>query len=251
MKFKNKTFLITGAKQGMGYEIAKKLHSQGAKLILNDKESDQKFDAVCKEFHAEKFVCDLSQIQNIKQELAKILDNNVQLDGLVAQHAYMNMRKFAEHEESDWWKIIETNLMGTFVLIRECVPHLLKTKGKIVITSSYWGLTGWPEASAYASSKAGLISLVKSLGRELAPLGINVNAIAPGVINTPQLEVDAKNLNLSLEKILEMYAQNIPLGRVGRSEEIASVVSFLLDPDQNALVGQVINANGGEVRARA
>ena len=69
MKFKNKTFLITGAKQGMGYEIAKKLHSQGAKLILNDKESDEKFDAVCKEFTAEKFVCDLSQIQNIKQEL--------------------------------------------------------------------------------------------------------------------------------------------------------------------------------------
>ena len=128
---------------------------------------------------------------------------------------------------------------------------LLKSKGKIVITSSYWGLTGWPEASAYASSKAGLISLVKSLGRELAPLGVNVNGIAPGVINTPQLEVDAKNLNMDLEKVLEMYAQNIPLARVGEANEIANVVSFLLDPEQNAMVGQIVNANGGEVRSRA
>jgi NAD(P)-dependent dehydrogenase (short-subunit alcohol dehydrogenase family) len=127
----------------------------------------------------------------------------------------------------------------------------LKSKGKIVITSSYWGLTGWPEASAYASSKAGLISLVKSLGRELAPLGVNVNGIAPGVINTPQLEVDAKNLNMDLEKVLEMYAQNIPLARVGEANEIANVVSFLLDPEQNAMVGQIVNANGGEVRSRA
>jgi NAD(P)-dependent dehydrogenase (short-subunit alcohol dehydrogenase family) len=78
-----------------------------------------------------------------------------------------------------------------------------------------------------------------------------VNGIAPGVINTPQLEVDAKNLNMDLEKVLEMYAQNIPLARVGEANEIANVVSFLLDPEQNAMVGQIVNANGGEVRSRA
>jgi NAD(P)-dependent dehydrogenase (short-subunit alcohol dehydrogenase family) len=163
----------------------------------------------------------------------------------------MSMAKFEEQSDDQWWKVVNTNLLGTYVLVRETLPLLLKSKGKIIITSSYWGLTGWPEASAYASSKAGLISLVKSLGRELAPLGVNVNGIAPGVINTPQLEVDAKNLNMGLEKVLEMYAQNIPLARVGEANEIANVVSFLLDPEQNAMVGQIVNANGGEVRSRA
>jgi NAD(P)-dependent dehydrogenase (short-subunit alcohol dehydrogenase family) len=161
------------------------------------------------------------------------------------------MAKFEDQDDKDWWKVVETNLLGTYVLVRESLPYLLKSKGKVVITSSYWGLTGWKEASAYSASKAGLISLVKSLGRELAPMGVNVNGIAPGVINTPQLEVDAKNLNLKLEKVLEMYAENIPLARVGESFEIASVVSFLLDPEQNAMVGQMVNANGGEIRSRA
>ena len=161
------------------------------------------------------------------------------------------MAKFEDQDDKDWWKVVETNLLGTYVLVRESLPYLLKSKGKVVITSSYWGLTGWKEASAYSASKAGLISLVKSIGRELAPMGVNVNGIAPGVINTPQLEVDAKNLNLKLEKVLEMYAENIPLARVGESFEIASVVSFLLDPEQNAMVGQIVNANGGEIRSRA
>ena len=163
----------------------------------------------------------------------------------------MNMGKIEEQNNDEWWKVVNTNLLGSYVLIRESIEHLKKSKGKVVVTSSYWGLTGWPDASAYASSKAGLISLVKSLGRELAPLGINVNGIAPGVINTPQLEVDAKNLNLPLAEVLDMYAKNIPLARVGTSEEIASVVAFLLDPEQNAMVGQIVNANGGEIRSRA
>lgn len=71
------------------------------------------------------------------------------------------------------------------------------------------------------------------------------------MVNTPQLEVDARNLNMSLAQVLEMYAKNIPLARVGTSDEIASVVAFLLDPEQNAMVGQIVNANGGEIRSRA
>jgi len=236
MRFKDKVILISGAKQGMGLAIAKKLKSEGANLVLNDKIMDENFKQVCFELDAYPAVCDLSKLDEIP---------------VVAQHAYMNMGKFEEQSEEEWWKIVNTNLLGTYVLIRECVEHLTKTKGKIVITSSYWGLSGWPEASAYSSSKAGLITLVKSLGRELAPIGINVNGIAPGVINTPQLEIDAKNLNLTMPEVLELYAKYIPLGSVETSEEIAAVVAFLLDPEQNAMVGQIVNANGGELRSRA
>ena len=251
MRFKDKVILISGAKQGMGLAIAKRLKSEGATLVLNDKIMDENFKQVCSELEAFPAVCDLSQLGEIPEVIKAVISKFGKIDAVVAQHAYMNMGKFEDQSEEEWWKIVNTNLLGTYVLIRECIENLTKTKGKIVITSSYWGLSGWPEASAYASSKAGLITLVKSLGRELAPSGVNVNGIAPGVINTPQLEIDAKNLNLTMPEVLELYARNIPLGRVGTSEEIAAVVAFLLDPEQNAMVGQIVNANGGELRSRA
>ena len=251
MNLKDKVVIISGARQGMGLAIARRLKKEGALLALNDRVLDEKLKEVCQELGAFAAPGDLNNLETIPSIVEAVVEEYGKIDALVAQHAYMNMGKFEEQNNDEWWKVVNTNLLGSYVLIRESVEHLRKSKGKVVVTSSYWGLTGWPEASAYASSKAGLISLVKSLGRELAPLGINVNGIAPGVINTPQLEVDAKNLNLPLAEVLDMYAKNIPLARVGTSEEIASVVAFLLDPEQNAMVGQIVNANGGEIRSRA
>ena len=251
MNLKDKVVIISGARQGMGLAIARRLKKEGALLALNDRVLDEKLKEVCQELGAFAAPGDLNNLETIPSIVEAVVEEYGKIDALVAQHAYMNMGKFEEQNNDEWWKVVNTNLLGSYVLIRESVEHLRKSKGKVVVTSSYWGLTGWPEASAYASSKAGLISLVKSLGRELAPLGINVNGIAPGVINTPQLEVDAKNLNLPLAEVLNMYAKNIPLARVGTSEEIASVVAFLLDPEQNAMVGQIVNANGGEIRSRA
>ena len=251
MNLKDKVVIISGARQGMGLAIAKRLKKEGALLALNDRVLDDKLNEVCQELIAFAAPGDLSDLKAIPAIIKSVIEKYGKIDAVVAQHAYINMDKFEEQSNDEWWKVVNTNLLGTYVLIRESMEHLKKSKGKVVVTSSYWGLTGWPEASAYASSKAGLISLVKSLGRELAPLGINVNGVAPGVINTPQLEVDAKNLNMPLSQVLDMYAKNIPLGRVGTSDEIASVVAFLLDPEQNAMVGQIVNANGGEIRSRA
>lgn len=251
MNLKDKVVIISGARQGMGLAIAKRLKKEGALLALNDRVLDDKLNEVCQELNAFAAPGDLSDLKATAAIVKSVVEKYGKIDAVVGQHAYINMDKFEEQSNDEWWKVVNTNLLGTYVLIRESIEHLKKSKGKVVVTSSYWGLTGWPEASAYASSKAGLISLVKSLGRELAPLGINVNGIAPGVINTPQLEVDAKNLNMPLSQVLDMYAKNIPLGRVGTSDEIASVVAFLLDPEQNAMVGQIVNANGGEIRSRA
>ncbi|MFC7642961.1 SDR family NAD(P)-dependent oxidoreductase [Streptosporangium lutulentum] len=113
------------------------------------------------------------------------------------------------------------------------------------------GVIGWPGASAYAASKAGLISLAKTLGRELAPEGIAVNAIAPSVVDTPQLEVDARAAGVSPEEIRRRYAERVPLGRIATPEEIAAAVAHLADPRMSSLVGQVIHVNGGTTRARA
>jgi NAD(P)-dependent dehydrogenase (short-subunit alcohol dehydrogenase family) len=116
--------------------------------------------------------------------------------------------------------------------------------------SSYWGVIGWPNATAYAASKAGLVALIKTLGRELAPEGIIVNGIAPGVTSTPQLEVDAGAAGVSVSEIEAVYAENIPAGRVAQPDEIAAGVAFLADRRMGAMVGTILQVNGGEVRGR-
>jgi NAD(P)-dependent dehydrogenase (short-subunit alcohol dehydrogenase family) len=123
--------------------------------------------------------------------------------------------------------------------------------GNIVIVASEWGVIGWPEATAYSASKAGLIALTKTLGRELAPENITVNAVAPGVTDTPQLQVDADNAKVSLADMHEEYRRDIPIGRIGRPDEIASAVAFLARKDVGAFVGQTIQVNGGTTRCRA
>lgn len=251
LRLKDKVVLVTGARQGMGRAISIKLASEGAHVAVNDKKLDSQLQDLALEVDGLSAECDLTDFTKVKKMIDLVVERYGRLDAVVAQHAYMSMATFENHDDDDWWKVIETNLMGTYVVLREAVPYLIKSKGKIVVTSSYWGLIGWPEASAYAASKAGLVSLVKSLARELAPEGVLVNAIAPGVIDTPQLEVDAKNLDMSLRDVIELYAKDVPLGRVGEATEIAGIVAFLLDPAQRAIVGQIISANGGEFRGRA
>lgn len=171
---------------------------------------------------------------------------------LVANAAYMSMGSFLEQDSEDWWKQIDTNLSGTFYLVRSILPGMRKLGGgRIVIMSSEWGVIGWPNATAYSASKAGLISIGKTLGRELAPENIITNVVAPGVIDTPQLENDARYAGTPLQEIKVRYAAETPLGRIGEAEDIAATVSFLVGSRSAAMVGQVIQPNGGTTRGGA
>ena len=148
---------------------------------------------------------------------------------------------WSEHDPEDWWKVVDTNLGGTFHLVQAVLPHMrARGSGRIVVVTSEWGITGWPGATAYAASKAGLVSLVKTLGRELAPEGIIVNAIAPGVTDTPQLEVDARDAGTTLEEMHRRYAAGIPLGRIGTADEMAAVVALLAAFRMSAMVDPVV-----------
>jgi NAD(P)-dependent dehydrogenase (short-subunit alcohol dehydrogenase family) len=161
------------------------------------------------------------------------------------------MSPLLEHPVEDWWKIVHTNLTGTFHLVQAVLGGMRRLgHGRIVIVSSYWGVIGWRNSTAYAASKSGLIALTKTLARELAPEGILVNAIAPGITDTPQLQVDADDAGISLDEMRRAYAQEVPLGRIGRPEDIAAAVALLVDPALGAMVGQTLQVNGGEIRCR-
>jgi NAD(P)-dependent dehydrogenase (short-subunit alcohol dehydrogenase family) len=242
------TALVTGAVQGIGRAIARRLAADGTRVAVNDREPTAALDELAASLHGIAVPADVSDRQQVRDMVAR----TGPVDSLVCNAAYMTMSPFLEHPPQDWWKVVDTNLTGTFHLIQAVLPGMRdRGGGRVVIVSSYWGVSGWPNATAYAASKAGLIALTKTLGRELAPEGIIVNAVAPGVIATPQLEVDAKDAGVSLDEVQRRYAEHIPLGRIGRSEEIADAVAFLAGQEVGAMVGQVLQVNGGEIRCRA
>lgn len=243
--------LVTGAAQGMGRVIARRLAAQGAVVAVNDLIEDDRLTGLAAEIGGVSAPADVSDRDQVRAMVDRLEQSVGAVDVLVANHAYMTMGLLADYDLGDWWKVVDTNLGGTFWLVQAVVPGMRrKGAGRIVVTCSEWGVIGWPRATAYSASKAGLVALVKTLARELAPEGIIVNGIAPGVIDTPQLQVDADAAGLPLDRIQALYAAAIPLGRIGRPEEVAATVSLLADFRLQALVGQVLQVNGGSTRSR-
>ncbi len=247
-----KVALVTGAAQGMGAAHARRLAACGASVAVNDLRPSPALTALAVELGGIAAPGDVSNRDEVHDLVAGVQDQLGSVDVLVANHAYMSMAALVDCDPTDWWKVVDTNLGGTFDLIQAVLPGMRgRGGGRIVVVSSEWGVTGWPGATAYAASKAGLISLVKTLGRELAPEGIIVNAVAPGVTDTAQLEVDARDAGVSLGEMHATYAAGIPLGRIAQPDEISAVVAFLADFRMSAVIGQVVQANGGSTRSRA
>jgi NAD(P)-dependent dehydrogenase (short-subunit alcohol dehydrogenase family) len=243
--------LVSGATQGIGAAIANRLAAEGASVGVNGPIRDARMDAVVAATGGFPAAADVSDPAAVAAAVADIERTRGLLDILVCNAAYMTMGPFTDHEDDDWWKVVDTNLSGTVYLVQAVLDGMRrKGGGNVVIIASEWGVIGWPNAGAYSASKAGLIALTKSLGRELAPEGITVNGIAPGIIDTPQLQVDADDAGITLTEMHEQYARDIPLGHIGRPEDIAAAVSLLARADMGAFVGQTIQINGGTTRCR-
>lgn len=243
--------LVTGATQGIGRAIAERLAADGAHVGVNGRAETAQMKDVVETVNGFAAPADMHDPDALADAIADVEHRHGVIDVLVCNAAYMSMAAFTDHDEEDWWKVIDTNLGGTFHAIQAVLPGMRRIGGgHIVIVTSEWGVTGWPRATAYAASKSGLIALTKTLGRELARENIIVNAVAPGVIDTPQLEVDAADAGISLTEMHQRYAQNIPAGRIGQPDEIASAVAFLTRTRLGSFIGQTIQINGGTTRCR-
>lgn len=238
-----KNALVTGASQGIGRACALALAKAGAKVGIAAR-NEEKLRAVAAEIAAaggaaESFVLDVSSEESIKA-VAKdatarlgpvhILVNNA---GITRDMLLLRMKR------NDWDDVLQTNLTGTFLLTQALVSGMMKARwGRIINISSVVGETGQAGQANYAASKAGLIGFTKSVARELASRGITANAVAPGYIETAMTAV----LD---EKQREAMLGQIPLGRPGNDEDIASAVRFLASDEAAYITGHVLDVNGG------
>lgn len=241
-----KVAFVTGAARGIGKEIALELAENGYDIVLNYRTKNEELDLLKKELEKSEIkTCfvqgDVSKYEEAEKMVKEAIETFGKIDVLVNNAGITKDGLLMRMSEEDFRKVTDINLVGTFNVTRNVIPHMVKQKsGRIINVSSVVGVTGNAGQTNYAASKAGIIGFTKSLAKEVASRNILVNAVAPGFIDTDMTKV------LS-DSIKEGINTQIPLKRMGTSREIAKVVKFLASEDSSYITGQVINIDGGMV----
>ena len=239
-----KTVIITGASKGIGRATAKKFAKEGFRVVINYNNSNEEAYAL------EQELSEITEVISVKADISKkdeaeiLVSETVKRFGridVLINNAGISMHStlFTDTDEKDWQQIFNVNLFGMFNVTKAALPFMIHEKrGSIVNVSSIWGVSGASCEVLYSSSKSAVNGFTKSLAKELAPSGIRVNAVAPGVIETKM------NAFLSEEE-RKAIEDEIPMGRYGATDEIASAIYFLASDESSYITGQVLTADGG------
>lgn len=240
----NKIALVTGASRGIGKEIALSLAKEGAAVILNYNGSEEKAKQAAEEItaaggKAEIYQCNVSDFEACGAMIQDLIKQYGKIDILVNNAGITRDGLLMKMSEEDFDAVVNTNLKGAFNTIRHMSRFFLKQKsGKIINISSVSGILGNAGQANYSASKAGVIGLTKSVARELASRGINVNAIAPGFVATDMVEAMTEDAKAKM-------TDAIPLKRIGTTKDIANMAVFLASDASDYITGQVFAVDGG------
>ena len=240
----DKCALITGATRGIGKQIAITLAKQGYNIALNYRKENEELENTKKEI--EKIGVqvlavkgDVANFENCKNFVKQVIERFGQIDVLVNNAGITKDMLLMRMKKEDFEQVIDTNLVGTFNVTKNVVPYMMKARsGRIINISSVVGISGNAGQTNYSASKAGIIGFTKSLAKEIASRNILVNAVAPGFIETNMTDVLKDDVKQEIVK-------NIPLKRMGTTQDVANVVKFLASDDSSYITGQVINVDGG------
>ena len=239
---KSKVALVTGAGRGIGKEIALNLARAGADVVVTDV-ADTVFETA-KEIEALKVLalalkCDVSNLEEVQNTQKQAIEKFKKIDILINNAGIYPQKPFLEMTAADWCTVMRVNLFGTFYFTKTFVSGMVERKyGKIVNLSSISGpVVAFPNLVHYSSTKAAIAGFTKALALEMAPYGINVNAVAPGAIDVGGMQAD--------EAMLAQVVRAIPLGRIGKPSDIANLVAFLVSDEANFITGQTIVSDGG------
>lgn len=241
---KDKVVLITGSSQGIGKTIALKFAELGATIALNDIPSQEaklkrtKKEIESKKVKVEYFLADISKYENAEGMMKEIKEKLGGLDILVNNAGICLDRTLAKMSVEEWQKVIDVDLTGVFNCSKASLPLIIPNKGTIINVSSVVGQSGNFGQTNYGAAKAGIIGFTKSLSKEVGKFGVRVNAIAPGFIETRLTE----KIPEKFQKQVKMVTS---LGRFGKPEEVANLITFLASEKASFITGSVINIDGG------
>ncbi|MGQ9508879.1 MAG: 3-oxoacyl-[acyl-carrier-protein] reductase [Thermodesulfobacteriota bacterium] len=243
MELLGKVALVTGSGQGIGKAIALLLAEKGADIVVSDINLE-KAQETAKEIEekgrrAMALKVDVADSEEVERMVETIIEKFSHIDILVNNAGITRDKLLLRMSVEDWDAVLDVNLKGVFNCTKSVIKYMSKQKrGKIVNIASVVGLMGNVGQANYSASKAGVIGFTKTVAREFAQRGININAIAPGYIKTPMTEVLP-------EKVKEELMKLIPMGRLGQPEDVAQAVLFLVSEASSYVTGQVLNVNGG------
>ena len=240
---KDKVAVITGATRGIGFATAKKFLENGAKVVICGRCQDgidKAIDLLKKEnkdYEVIGFYTKLHDTKEVQELFSKVKEKYGKIDILINNAGISSKTPLIDYTEEEYDNIANLNIKSVFTCSKEVVPYLKETKGVILNTSSMVSIYGQPSGVMYPTSKFAVNGLTKSLSRELAPMGIRVNAVAPGITETDMV----KNLP---KEMIEPLIKTIPLGRIGKPEDIANAFLFLASDMASYITGVVLSVDG-------
>ncbi|OLB96151.1 MAG: SDR family oxidoreductase [Chloroflexi bacterium] len=244
MRFSDRVALITGGGRGIGAATAQLLAREGAKVIVSDMDVAPAQE-VAGPIGGLAVACDVTSRDQVEAMVERALSEFGRLDVLVCCAGVIRDNLLFKMTDEDWDLVIDTHLKGTFLCARAAQKTMVERKyGKMVFLSSTSALGNRGQAN-YSTAKAGLQGMARTLAIELGPFNVNVNTVAPGFVETRMTRATAERMGIDFETFKQGAALQIPLGRIGQPEDIASVIAFLCSDESSFVSGQTIYVRGG------